>query len=104
MTRITISLPEELADAVGREARRRGVPVSEIARQALAARLGLGEDGTAPPLRFAGLGRSGHSDTARRAEEILSREWAPGAHAAARRTEARRTGPRRIGARRSVQP
>lgn len=74
MTRITISVPDGLAEAVRREARRRGVGMSEVARQALTAQLRLEAD---RKLGFVGLGRSGRSDTARNAEMILAEEWAP---------------------------
>jgi hypothetical protein len=45
MKRTTISLPDELASALGREARRRRVPVSQVAREAIEARLGWDERG-----------------------------------------------------------
>jgi Arc/MetJ-type ribon-helix-helix transcriptional regulator len=74
MKRITISLPDDYATLVSREARRRGDSVSEVIRRALASALGLsGEE--ARPIPFAGLGRSGRRHTARDAEAILSREW-----------------------------
>lgn len=73
MKRTTISLPDELAAAVEREARRRRVPVSQIAREALEAR--LGRSSGKRQLAFAGLGRSGHRTTARDAEELLAAEW-----------------------------
>lgn len=74
MKRTTISLPEDVAGILAREARRRAISVSEIARQALVAYLGLG--GTEPRrLPFAALGRSGHKHTARDVEEILAAEW-----------------------------
>lgn len=76
MKRITVSLPETLADAVDREARRRGVPVSEIVRRALTTRLGW-QPSDRPQPAFACLGRSGHTDTARRIDEILAKEWGP---------------------------
>jgi Arc/MetJ-type ribon-helix-helix transcriptional regulator len=76
MKRTTISLPEELATAVEREARRRRVSVSEIARRALAAHLGM--DGSKRRrLPFAALGSSGQPDVAERIEEILAEEWDP---------------------------
>lgn len=76
MKRITISLPDELATAVQREARRQRVSVSEVARQALAEHLGI--DGPERRrLPFAALGRSGQPDIAERMEEILAQEWAP---------------------------
>ncbi|HEY6399325.1 MAG TPA: CopG family transcriptional regulator [Solirubrobacteraceae bacterium] len=73
MRRTTISLPEELALAAEREARRRSTSVSEVAREALAAHLGLG--GEARVLPFVNLGRSGSRDTARRMEELMHKEW-----------------------------
>lgn len=72
MKRITISVPEDLAEAAQREARRRGVTVSEVARQALTVRLGT-EAGRKPG--FVGLGRSGRRSTARDAEQIFAEEW-----------------------------
>jgi hypothetical protein len=74
MHRITISLPDELAAIVAREADRNGTSVSDIVRRALAASFGLDSEG-ARDLPFAAIGRSGHSQTARDAEEILAREW-----------------------------
>ena len=75
MRRTTISLPDNLAAALNREARRRGVPVSRVAREAIEARLGL-TAGAGRKLPFAALGRSGHRSTARNLEEILETEWA----------------------------
>jgi len=74
MTRITITVPEPLAAVLSREAERRGRSVSEVVRTVLAKGLGVG-DVEPRPLPFAGVGRSGHRDTARRAEEVLEREW-----------------------------
>jgi predicted transcriptional regulator len=71
MRRTTISLPDELSAAVEREARRRRVPVSQIAREALEARLGRSGRRDLP---FAALGRSGYRTTARDAEALLA-EW-----------------------------
>jgi predicted transcriptional regulator len=73
MKRTTISLPDDMAKALSREARRRGTSISAIAREALAERLRLDRD--VRELPFARLGRSGSRDTARRAEEILAEEW-----------------------------
>jgi len=74
MKRTTISLPDGLAAALHREARRRGVPVSRLAREAIEARLGL-TDGARRKLPFAALGRSGHRSTARNLEKILATGW-----------------------------
>lgn len=70
MARITISLPSELADALKREARRLGVPVSELVRKAL-------EHRASRPKRlgFIGIGQSSERHTARNMEELLEREW-----------------------------
>ncbi len=75
MKRTTISWPEELAEAVQREARRRHMSVSEIVREALHARYGANRP--APrTLPFAAVGASGHRDVAERFDEILGRAWA----------------------------
>lgn len=74
MKRTTITLPEDLAEVVDREAARRRVSVSEVVRSALAAQL-VGSPGTPRPLPFAGLGRSGFPDLARRVDEILDEDW-----------------------------
>jgi Arc/MetJ-type ribon-helix-helix transcriptional regulator len=72
MKRATISLPEDLARNVEREAQTRRVSVSEVAREALREHLDRRAAGGLP---FIGTGRSGARDTARRAEEIIAREW-----------------------------
>lgn len=77
MRRITISLPEDIAADVAREARRRGETVSALIRQLVEGSLRR-EASTARGLPFVGLGRSGHRHTARDAESILEREWDPG--------------------------
>lgn len=74
MKRTTISLSDDLARALEREARRQGASVSAIAREALAERLRLPTDGERE-LPFAALGHSGERETARRAEEIFAAEW-----------------------------
>ncbi len=74
MKRTTISLPNDLADALAREARRRNRSASEITRDALARHLGLAAE-EPRQLRFAALGHSGHRNTAREMEELLAREW-----------------------------
>lgn len=74
MKRTTISLPDGLASALEREARRSGMSASQIVREALEAR--LGPAGRASALRsIVGLGRSGYTDTSERMEEILREAW-----------------------------
>lgn len=75
MKRTTISLPDDLAAALDREARRRSVPVSAVARDALASHLGLGEPTDRRPVPFAAVGRSGQRTTARDMEKLLDQEW-----------------------------
>ncbi len=75
MRRTTISLPDDLADALQREAHRRSLPASAIARDALTHYLGVGRPGDRRELPFAALGRSGHKTTARDMEELLEQEW-----------------------------
>jgi predicted transcriptional regulator len=74
MTRITISLAPELANALAREATRRRTSVSAVAREAIEIRLGRVE-GAHRTLPFVALGRSGHRTTARDVDAILSTEW-----------------------------
>ncbi len=50
----------------------RRISFAEVAREALQEHL---EAAAAVPPAFIGAGRSGQRDTARRAEEILAREW-----------------------------
>jgi Arc/MetJ-type ribon-helix-helix transcriptional regulator len=74
MKRTTVSLPDDLAAALAREARRRNLSASEVTRDALAKHLGLAavEPRDVP---FAAVGRSGQHNTARDMEELLAREW-----------------------------
>ncbi|HEX3392284.1 MAG TPA: CopG family transcriptional regulator [Solirubrobacteraceae bacterium] len=74
MKRTTLSLPDDLAQALKREARRRSISASAVARDALATHLHL-VPGEGRPLPFAALGRSGHHTTGRDMERLLAREW-----------------------------
>ena len=74
MKRTTLSLPDDLAQALTREARRHSTSASAIARDALAKHLHL-VPGDARPLPFAALGHSGHNTTGRDMEQLLAREW-----------------------------
>ena len=74
MRRTTITLTDELALLLEREARRRDLSVSEVARQALAAHFGP-TSGQPRRLPFAAIGDSGQHHTARDAEDILASEW-----------------------------
>jgi hypothetical protein len=74
MRRTTVTLSDELAVAVEREAHRRRLSVSQVTREALTAHLGLGGD-QPRELPFTALGASGTHTTARDLEEILANEW-----------------------------
>jgi hypothetical protein len=74
MKRTTISLPDDLSAALEREARRLRMPVSHVAREAIAARLGRSSGPRRLP--FVGIGHSGHHSTARDIEDLMQSEWA----------------------------
>ncbi|MGD0196555.1 MAG: CopG family transcriptional regulator [Solirubrobacteraceae bacterium] len=74
MKRTTVSLPDDIAQALDREAHRRRTSASEVTRVALAEHLGLaGEHPRVLP--FAALGHSGRHTTARDMEQLLEQEW-----------------------------
>ena len=74
MKRTTVSLPDDLALALEREARRRRSSASEVTRTALIAHLGI-EESRPRELGFAALGHSGRRRTARDMESLLEEEW-----------------------------
>ncbi|MDX6698125.1 MAG: hypothetical protein QOE65_1522 [Solirubrobacteraceae bacterium] len=75
MQRTTLSLPDDLAAALKREAQRRRTSVSDVARQAIVDHLGF-RPGERRQVPFAALGRSGGAeDIGGNVEEILAREW-----------------------------
>jgi hypothetical protein len=74
MQRTTVSLSDDLAHALAREARRRHVSASEVTRVALAEHLGLLQS-EPRKLAFAELGHSGHGSIARDMERLLEQEW-----------------------------
>jgi len=75
MRRITVTLPDDLTDALDRESRRRSQSASAVTRDALSEYLGIGRPDDRRELPFAALGRSGHAGTAREMEDLLEREW-----------------------------
>jgi len=71
MKRTTISMPDDLAAALEREAARRRVSVSQVARQFLEAGLGWNQEGSRE-ISFAAIGSSeGPEYAADRTEEEL---------------------------------
>jgi len=75
MKRTTVNLPDEIALDIKREAKRRGCSVSELTRRALVAFLHTSRGDEPRSIPFAGLGHSGHRNTARDMERILHDEW-----------------------------
>jgi Arc/MetJ-type ribon-helix-helix transcriptional regulator len=75
MKRTTITLPEDIAEMVDSEARRRQTSVSEVIRQCIV--LGLtGGDEKPREIPWAGLFHDPDMIPAARMEEVLEREWA----------------------------
>lgn len=73
MRRTTAMLPDDLDLQLRREAARRNMTISEVAREAIERHVG------GPPrrLRAAGAGRSRRDDVSKRIKEILAAELIP---------------------------
>jgi hypothetical protein len=72
MKRTTVKLPDELDARLRLEARRRGVTISELTREAIQTHL---DGGGRRRLLAAGAGRSGRADVSERIEELLREDW-----------------------------
>jgi predicted transcriptional regulator len=72
MKRTTVKLPDEVDVRLRLEAKRRGMTISELTRQAIETHLARGGKRR---LLAAGAGRSGRHDISDRIEEILHEEW-----------------------------
>jgi predicted transcriptional regulator len=72
MKRTTVKLPDDLDARLRLEARRRGLTLSELTREAIETHLG---GRRRRRLLAAGVGRSGRSDISERIEELLREEW-----------------------------
>ncbi len=72
MKRTTIKLPDDVDVRLRLEAKRRGMTISELTRQAIETHLGGRRERR---LLAAGAGASGRSDVSERIEEILREEW-----------------------------
>lgn len=70
--RTTIKLPDEVDVRLRLEARRRGLTISELTREAIETHLDVRPR---RQLLAAGAGRSGRGDVSERIEEILAQEW-----------------------------
>jgi Arc/MetJ-type ribon-helix-helix transcriptional regulator len=71
MKRTTVKLPDELDARLRHEAKRRGVTISELTREAIEEKLGMGKTRR---LLSVGAGRSGGGNIAERIEELLTEE------------------------------
>lgn len=67
MKRTTVMLPDDLATRLRHEARRRGVSVAEVVREAVLHHLSPGEEGK--PLSFFAVGEGGPPDASERVGE-----------------------------------
>jgi Arc/MetJ-type ribon-helix-helix transcriptional regulator len=74
MRRITVTLPDEVVEALERAAGRGRTSVSDVVRRMLAAQVGMMAGGERP-VPFANLGRSGERHVARNMEALLSEGW-----------------------------
>lgn len=72
MKRTTIKLPDDVDRELRDEAARRGITISELTREAIAAY--LPRQRGRRNLRFVGAGESGRSDISARMEELLAEE------------------------------
>ena len=70
MKRTTVFVDDEVIGALQTIARRRGVPLAEIAREALGAYVSR-QRRRRKSLTLTGIGSSGRNDVAERAEELL---------------------------------
>jgi predicted transcriptional regulator len=72
MKRTTVKLPDELDARLRLEAKRRGMTISELTREAVQSHL---DGGGGRRLLAAGAGRSGQEEVSERIEELLREEW-----------------------------
>jgi hypothetical protein len=70
MKRTTVMLPDELETRLRLEARRRGVAIAEIVREAVELHLPVPEAGQ--PLSFFAIGEGGPDDASERVDEVVA--------------------------------
>jgi hypothetical protein len=71
MKRTTVMLPDDLEARLRFEARRKGVPIAEVVRDAVERHLPAPETGR--PLSFFGVGEGGPADASERVDEYVRR-------------------------------
>jgi plasmid stability protein len=69
MKRTTIMLPDELDARIRLEARRRGVSIADVAREAIEQHVGAGPE--AGPLSFFAIGEGKPADVSERVDEFV---------------------------------
>jgi hypothetical protein len=92
MKRTTVFLDEATTRELQLLAQREKLPVAALVRDALGRYLGEAKRGKELRLRFLGTGRSGHGDTAERAEEALWGDLQP--HSSAPQPQRKKSGRR----------
>lgn len=71
MKRTTVMFPDDVDARLRLEARRRGVPLAQIVREAVERELPAPESGR--PLSFFGIGEGGPADASERVDEYVGR-------------------------------
>ena len=71
MKRTTVMFPDDVEARLRLEARRRGVPIAQIVREAVERELPAPEPGQ--PLSFFGVGGGGPADASERVDEYVGR-------------------------------
>jgi len=99
MKRTTLFLDEQLEHDLRVLSKRKGRPLASVVREAMAQYVAKEQEAGEVSVRFVAAGRSGHSDTSERHEDLLWQETGPHGHAGpaspARGRAARKTAPRR---------
>jgi hypothetical protein len=71
MKRTTLFLDEQLEHELRALSKRKGLPLASLVREAMAQYVAAEKQRGRAPVRFVASGRSGHTDTAERQEDLL---------------------------------
>lgn len=94
MRRTTLFLDEQLEHDLRALSKRKGLSLASVVREAMAEYVAREEQRARASVRFMSAGRSGHSDTAERQEELLWGDLDPHGRPSAPGTSASRPRPR----------
>lgn len=94
MKRTTLFLDEQLEHDLRALSKRKGVPLATVVREAMAQYVVNEEQRGRASVRFMAAGRSGHSDTAERQEDLLWGDLDPHGGRASRPAKPARPAPR----------